>query len=93
MDNCCHDHGVDSNPYWSVYKWRSMTGSTGWQSNIGDLLNMAKSLFPSYYMPLVIICGMLFFVLIVGIIMRSVGKGEAAEDFFPPEDDIFTDEI
>jgi hypothetical protein len=53
---------------------------------------VAQSLLTNFLPAIIFICGILFFILIVGIIVRMVG-GEVKEDFSVENEELFTDEI
>lgn len=69
-----------------------MTGSNTFQSQIADTLGLTSTIFGSYTVPIVIVCGILFFVLCVGLLMKLMGK-DMDQDFAAPEEEIFSEDI
>ena len=53
---------------------------------------VAQTLVTNFLPAIIFICGILFFVLIVSIMVKMSG-GEIKEDFNVEHDDLFTDEI
>lgn len=53
---------------------------------------VAQSLITSYMPAIIFICAILFFVMIVGIIVKMAG-GEVKDSFEVDNEDLFTDEI
>jgi hypothetical protein len=53
---------------------------------------VSQTLITNFMPEIIFICGILFFVLIVGIIVKMAG-GEVKEEFSAENDELFTDEI